>query len=289
MWIHAVISISIHVGSNFNYYLLHIFTNLLQAVVGSKTPRSLLLNHVRHSLFYFYYNIVSNMSTAVGTFNNLRNENLDTLRDILESSYEDLLASVQSIGKSDDAFINPSQVDRDRSNFNKIKSYYKSCMDETTIDSLGPTPIYPGISKLVKKLGFSENEDGRFTTDHVRQLTEALIYLGKEGVDNLITFGVAVDDINPDEYSISVTQPSLGLPSREYYDQPEMLTSYRNGLISILSSVLGSPKNSSAREEIRRIKLSESKLNSLSQVEVENIVDRFIDFESHLAKLTLPK
>lgn len=232
---------------------------------------------------------MSNTSTAVGTFNNLRNDNIDGLRNILESTYEDLLAGVKSIGKSDDAFINPSQVDKDRINFNKIKSYYESCMDETTINSLGPTPIFPGIHTLIETLGFAENEDGRFTTDHVRQLTDALILLGKEGVDNLITFGVAVDDINPDQYSISVTQPSLGLPSREYYDQPEMLANYRNGLISILSSVLGNPRNNSASEELRRIRLSENKLNALGQVEVENMVDRFIDFESRLAKITLPK
>ncbi|KAI7885925.1 uncharacterized protein EV154DRAFT_427608 [Mucor mucedo] len=226
--------------------------------------------------------------TSVGTFNNLRNDNIDGLRDILESTYEDLLAGVQSLGKSDDAFINPSQVEKDRANFNKIKAYYESCMDETTIDSLGPTPIFPSIHALIDTLGFQENEDGRFTTDHVRQLTEALIYLGKEGVDSLITFGVAVDDINPNQYSISVTQPSLGLPSREYYDQPEMLTNYRNGLISILSSVLGNPRDNSATEELRRIRLSENKLSALGQVEIENMVDRFIDFESRLAKITLP-
>lgn len=162
-------------------------------------------------------------------------------------------------------------------------------MDEATIDSLGPTPLFPDIKTLLDKLNFPVDLDSRFTTDNVPQLTEALIYLGSEGVDNLFSFDVGIDDKNPEEYVININQPSLGLPSREYYDQPDVLAAYRNGLISIISSILGNPKDSSPREELRRTKLAENGLSILSEIEIENMVDRYIEFESHLAKITLAK
>ncbi|GAA5809890.1 hypothetical protein MFLAVUS_003305 [Mucor flavus] len=223
--------------------------------------------------------------SSVGTFTDLRNSNLDGLRDILELSYDELLTGAKE--KSDEDFINPSQSDTDRRNFNKIKTYYDTCMDEATIDSLGPTPLFPDIKTLLDKLNFPVDLDSRFTTDHVRQLTEALIYLGNEGVDNLFSFDVGIDDKNPEEYVININQPGLGLPSREYYDQADVVAIYRDGLISILSSILGNPKDSSPREELRRTKLTENNLSILSEIEIENMVDRYIEFESHLAKITL--
>lgn len=214
---------------------------------------------------------------------------MDGLRDILESSYDDLLAGVKFKEISDEEFLNPSQSDKDRNNFNKLKSYYETCMDEATIDSLGPTPLFPDIKTLLEKLNFPIENDGRFSTDHVRQLTKALIYLGNEGIDNLFSFDVSINDKKPDEYVININQPDLGLPSREYYEKPTSISNYRNGLISIISSFLSHPKDSSPREVLRRVKLTENNLKMLNGNEIESMVDRYIEFESHLAKITLSK
>lgn len=228
--------------------------------------------------------------TAVGSFTNLRNDNLDGLRNILEGSYDELLNSARGSSKNDEGFINPSQMDKDRDNFNKIKSYYESCMDENAIEVLGPTPIYPEITSLLGKLGFSsEVTDTRFTNDNLRQFTDTLIHLGTTGVDNLISYSIGPDDQNPEENSISFNQPSLGLPSREYYEKPAVIAEYRAGLIALVTAVLGEPKTTSPLDEIRRVKLVEHNLMPLAEFDVESMVDRFVDFETRLAKLTLPK
>lgn len=215
---------------------------------------------------------------------------MDGLRQILEGSYDELLNSARSSRKSDETFTNPAQVEKDRANFDKIKSYYESCMDENAIEVLGPTPIYPEITSLLAKLGFSSDvTDTRFTNDNLRQFTDTLIHLGTAGVDNLISYSIGPDDHNPEENSISFNQPSLGLPSREYYEQPEAVAAYRAGLISLVTAVLGEPKTTTPLDEIRRVKLTEHNLMALNEFDVESMVDRFIDFETRLAKLTLPK
>jgi predicted metalloendopeptidase len=212
---------------------------------------------------------------------------LDSLRQILEGSYDELLNASRTAGNANDKFITPLEIEKDRNNFNKIKSYYQSCMDENSIDGLGPSPIYQEISKLLVKLGVLA--DGRFTIDNMHEFTEALIHLGMEGVDNLISYSVNADDKNPEENSISLNQPSLGLPSREYYYQPEMLTHYRAGLISIVKAVLGEANSGTPIDNVRRTKMGEHQVNMLSESQIEAMVDRFIDFESRLAKITLPK
>lgn len=215
---------------------------------------------------------------------------MDGLRQILEGTYDDLLNATRTTGNTDDKFITFLEIEKDRNNFSKLQNFYKSCMDETNIDALGPSPIYPEISKLLGKLGFSSDfSDGRFTPDNMHQLTEALIHLGMEGVDNLISYSINADDKNPEENSISLNQPSLGLPSREYYEQPEIVSHYRTGLISIVKAVLGESINSNSTDEIRRAKMKEHQVNMMNEGQVEAMVDRFIDFESRLAKITLPK
>ncbi|CEP10669.1 hypothetical protein [Parasitella parasitica] len=229
---------------------------------------------------------IPDSESSVGSFNNLKNANVDGLAAMLEGSYEDLL---QGIPNRDSSFLDNAQIDKDRENFNKVKAYYRSCMDEDTINRLGPTPIYPEVSKLLAKLGFNEEfTDTRFTSDHVRQFTETLIHLGTEGVDNLFSFGVGADDQSPDENVIAIDQPSLGLPSREYYEQPEVIAAYRAGLTSLLDAVLGEPKGTTEMDNLRREKMKENNLQMLGDVDIEYMVDRFIEFESHLAKLTLP-
>lgn len=216
---------------------------------------------------------------------------MDGLRQILEGSYDDLLSGVRSGNKSDTAFVNESQVEKDRANFNKIKTYYESCMDESSIEVLGPTPVYSEIKDVLSKLGYtSDTVDTRFSnSDGIRQFTDTLVYLGAQDIDNLFSFGIGPDDQNPEENSITINQPSLGLPSREYYQKPQALADYRKGLISLLTAVLGEPKSTTPLDEIRRVKLVEHNFMMLGEVDIESMVDRFIDFETRLAKITLPQ
>lgn len=225
---------------------------------------------------------------AVGTFTNLRNANLDGLGALLQGTYDDLLQGATQQSKS---LLRTEQTDKDRQNFNKLKAFYDSCLDDESINKLGPTPIYPEIARLVSKLGYQEEFfDTKFTTDSILRFTDTIIHLVTEGVsDNLFAYSVGPDDQSPEKISVTINQPSLGLPSREYYEQPEILEKYRNGLINIVMAVLGEPRNDSPTANIRREKLAEENLTMLGKVDAEAMVDRFVQFETHLAKLTLPK
>ncbi|KAI8087607.1 uncharacterized protein B0P05DRAFT_577930 [Gilbertella persicaria] len=227
--------------------------------------------------------------TSIGTFAVLRNANLDDLSQILSSTYDSYVQDIKANSTNSSDLLNDAQALKDRENFDKIKDFYQSCMNEDAINSLGPTPMYPQIAQLLAKLGYSTDlPDTRFSLDNVQQLTETLIYLGSEGTDALFGTGVGPDDQSPDKNSISLYQPGLGLPSREYYSQPEIITNYREGLVSILGAILGNPTGNSPIDVLRREKMAENKLQLLSPEDVKDMVDRFIEFESQLAELTVP-
>lgn len=225
--------------------------------------------------------------TAISTFSILRNQNLDALSDLLEGSYEDVFQHIR-YKNDNNSFLTNDQVDKDRDNFNKIKAYYRSCMDEDTINTLGPTPMYSEIEKLLSAPSFNTT-DTFFTSDNLRYLTETLIHLDEQGTDNLISYGIGADDHAPDENVITFGQPSLGLPSREYYEQPEIMKHYRNGLVQLVTVVLGEPIGDSPLDNLRRQKLREINFTPLQFTDVEAMVDRFIEFETNLAKMTVPK
>ncbi|KAG1177601.1 hypothetical protein G6F70_005648 [Rhizopus microsporus] len=220
---------------------------------------------------------------SVGTFTDLRNANLDSLQQLLQGTYDDLLTGVDP----NSGFLNETEKEQDRSNFNKIKTYYDACMDEVTVDHLGPTPMFPDIAQALKSLGYSPGvDDGRFSLEHAHALTDVLIELNSQGVGNLVSFDVGIDDKNPEKYAIFLNQPSLSLPSREYYKQPDLIAQYRNGLISVVTAVLGDVAGDSSRLRIE--KLIENKLPVLGAVDIEAMVDRFIEFETQLANISLP-
>jgi endothelin-converting enzyme len=215
----------------------------------------------------------------------LNNANLDSLQKLLEGNYDDLLVGVDL----DPNFLSDTQKEKDRVNFNKLKMYYTACMDETAINHLGPTPIFPSIARMFTTLGYSPESfsDQRFSPQHVRVLTNALIELNMQGVENLVSIGVGVDDRHPDQYTIFINQPGLTLPSREYYSQPGIMEKYRQGLVSVVTSILGD-MNGDENANLRLQKMTENKLNALGSVDIEAMVDRFVEFETQLASMTLP-
>lgn len=207
---------------------------------------------------------------------------------MLQGSYDDLLQGATQHSKT---LLRADQTEKDRENFNKVKIYYDTCMDEESINKLGPTPIYPEIANLISKLGYQDAfSDNKFTTDDVSRFTDTIIQLITEGVNNhLFAYAVGPDDMSPEEIAVAIYQPSFGLPSREYYEQPEILEKYRDGLINLVMAILGEPSNESPTANIRREKLAEENLTMLAEADAEAMVDRFLKFETHLAKLTLPK
>ncbi|KAI8983425.1 hypothetical protein BDB01DRAFT_722562 [Pilobolus umbonatus] len=230
--------------------------------------------------------VIPPSESGVGVFNNLRNDNLDYLQTVMESTYEDLLSGISSDVMS---FVG-SEREQDAANFNKLKSYYNACMNEDAINSLGPTPIYAEVAKLYTNLEYDpDNYDTVIDSINIRNLTSTFIHLKSEGIKSFISFSVGADDRNPDENSIVLNQPPLGLPSREYYGQSDAIDQYRQGLINIVSAIFSTQSSTSVLDTLRNKKMAEYNLKPMQDAEIEDMVARYIKFETHLANITLAR
>ncbi|KAI9256453.1 hypothetical protein BDA99DRAFT_585276 [Phascolomyces articulosus] len=232
----------------------------------------------------------------VGTFDTVNDENIDIIGDILQGTYDDLITNSKKskenfhdIGGNDE---NNDQSDIDKQNFHELQDYYNSCMDTVNIDALGATPVYPMVAKLLKTFATysdSDNTETKFGTKHTDLLTDALIELYHHGIESVISIVIDADGKHPDENSIQISQPSLILPSKEYYEQKDTLETYRTGLVEILISMIG--KNDDTLDvpvkQLQQQKAKESNIQLLSKEQIQDMVDRAVKFEAKLASITL--
>ncbi len=119
-----------------------------------------------------------------GRFNELAEYNRQVLHDILEK------ASVN----------NPKRDPVTR----EIGDFYASCMNESTADSKGSSPLKP----MLDRIAAISNRD---------QLVETLAYMHAMGVAALFGFGAQPDLHNASVLIAGVSQGGLGLPDRDYY------------------------------------------------------------------------
>ncbi|RCH84379.1 hypothetical protein CU098_005069, partial [Rhizopus stolonifer] len=183
-------------------------------------------------------------------------------------------------------FLNDSQDEQDLANFQKVKAYYSACTNLDVINSNGPTPLYPYISKLLSSIDNSpDNKNNYFGPEYVSSLTDTLIELLQHGAENIIWLDVGITTYHPDRYTLSLSQVDLTLPYKENYNHPYIIEQFRDGLVSILTQVLG--EDASNISSIRFQMMHESNLYALGPKYIESMVDRFIQFESRLANLTL--
>lgn len=223
-----------------------------------------------------------NSPLGVGNFVSLYYDNVDSLQKLLEGSYDDVLVGI----RNDSGLLNDTQKEQDRANFNKLKAYYGSCMNEAAINALGPTPIYPYLSKIATVLSSSSAiNNTHFGFDHLNRLTDGMIESMTQGSNSLVKFSTGPDDRHPDKYALFLSQPDLTLSAKEYYNQSDVMDQYRNGLISLITNILGEPNGTD--KNMRLEKMRENNLPVLRSADIESMVDRFVKFEIHLATITV--
>ncbi len=125
-----------------------------------------------------------------GRFDELREVNLWTLRDILDA------ASKPS----------PSRTPLEA----QVGDFYASCMDQPSIDAAGLAPIADDLARV----------SGATTK---AQLIDAMGSLRRRGLGSLFSFGVGTDLKNSDATLMNVDQGGTSLPDRDYYlkDDPK--------------------------------------------------------------------
>ncbi|CEG63215.1 hypothetical protein RMATCC62417_00395 [Rhizopus microsporus] len=197
--------------------------------------------------------------SAINSFLTLRDQNKETLRDILSGSFDDFYDRTHS---SFSKLPDPEKL-VDKQVFNKAKSLYDSCMNETLIDQRGAEPIYP-LLKEIRNLFPSSLDDSS------RELTKALSYLAKRGVYALFEIDVDADYKDPNVNTLLLAQEGLTLPTKDYYKQDETIQLLYETIAETLEAVFAK-----SGPEFSWNKFS---ANSTARM--------IIDFEKKLAKIS---
>lgn len=150
-----------------------------------------------------------------------RYSNFDILRDELEVILKDVLQEP----KTEDIVA-----------VQKAKTLYRSCVNETAIDSRGGQPLLKLLPDVYGWPVATQNWEQTYGTSWSAEKSIAQLN-SKYGKKVLINFFVGTDDKNSMNHIIHIDQPRLGLPSRDYYEctgiYKEACTAYVDFMIAV--------------------------------------------------------
>ncbi|KAM7107523.1 LOW QUALITY PROTEIN: neprilysin [Ciconia maguari] len=154
-----------------------------------------------------------------------RYSNFDILRDELEVVLKDVLNTPSS---------------SDITGCRQAKTLYRSCINETTIDSRGGRPLI-SFANVSDWPVATANWDASYGTVWTAETAIAQLN-SRYGKKVLINFFVGTDDKNSTAHIIHIDQPGLGLPSRDYYEctgaYKEACSAYVDFMISVAKLIL---------------------------------------------------
>ncbi|XP_071608981.1 neprilysin isoform X1 [Heliangelus exortis] len=163
-------------------------------------------------------NVIPETSSRYSNFDILRDELEVVLKDVLDTPSNSDIAAVQ-----------------------KAKTLYRSCINETTIDSRGGKPLISLLPNLSDWPVATVNWDSSYGTAWTAETAIAQLN-SRYGKKVLINFFVGTDDKNSTAHIIHIDQPGLGLPSRDYYEctgaYKEACTAYVDFMISVAKLIL---------------------------------------------------
>ncbi|OAA65196.1 endothelin-converting enzyme [Niveomyces insectorum RCEF 264] len=162
------------------------------------------------------------LTDALGLIND---DVTSTIRHILEGSYPN--TSAHSSFSPQNLLVAASSVDRQ--NFDEIQVAYNACMDVEAITKRGMAPIVERIDELAATFGNSSSS---------RDYTAPFLYLNKLGISAFFSFGVEDDEKNPETEIVGVRPIiSVGLPSKEYYEDKEVVAQYQDAMTKVLGAI----------------------------------------------------
>ncbi|XP_065267005.1 neprilysin [Emys orbicularis] len=185
-----------------------------------------------------------------------RYSNFDILRDELEVVLKDVL-------------------DRDNSNdivaVQKAKTLYRSCINETTIDSKGGKPLINILPRVSEWPVATDNWDSAYGASWTAETAIAQLN-SQYGKRVLINFFVGTDDKNSTAHIIHIDQPGLGLPSRDYY---ECTGAYKEACSAYVSFMIS----------VAKLILQEKNL-TINESQISKEMERVMDLEIEIANAT---
>ncbi|NXV43038.1 NEP protein, partial [Uria aalge] len=163
-------------------------------------------------------NVIPETSSRYSNFDILRDELEVVLKDVLDVPSNNDITAVQ-----------------------KAKTLYRSCINETTIDSRGGKPLISLLPNVSDWPVATSNWDSSYGTAWTAETAIAQLN-SRYGKKVLINFFVGTDDKNSSAHIIHIDQPGLGLPSRDYYEctgaYKEACSAYVDFMISVAKLIL---------------------------------------------------
>jgi endothelin-converting enzyme len=121
----------------------------------------------------------------------------------------------------------------DEENFDKMKVAYDACLNEEKLKSVGAEPLLKALEEVKQTYPVSTT-----AAPDTHALKDAILLLAKFGVSALVSSGVGADDTDPDTVVVSVSSPwNFGLPSKERYEDDELVEKYRSVAVEVLSAL----------------------------------------------------
>jgi len=175
-----------------------------------------------------------------GSFNELRDNNLEALRKVLDEAAAKRLSAPDATAR-------------------KLGNFYASCMDSAAIERAGGTPLQRDVQDI----------DGITSPADVRRYVIARQARGEGLVFN---FGSTQDAKNSSEVIGGLYQGGLGLPDRDYYFNTDAKTTeIRNAYIAHVANdlmLIGEPK-SQADADAQKVMSIETALAAASLTRVQ--------------------
>lgn len=124
----------------------------------------------------------------------------------------------------------------------KIRGMYASCLNETKLNEIGTEPL-SHLVQTVRKLFRGNSTDISIATEEERTskkgLTAAIAFLHSRGIEALFSFNVEGDvGVDPNFMTLWFNQPSLGLPSKEYYAEESITEVYQSTIERLLLTLI---------------------------------------------------
>ncbi|KAF9820117.1 hypothetical protein IEO21_01550 [Rhodonia placenta] len=177
---------------------------------------------------------------AFGNFEALAQENRRVLQQILssESSYS----------------VSTASTSYDQQILKKLREFYNSCMDESKLAELGTEPLASVTSRVRRLLkGETTVVDTTVKEKHSNKngLTAAIAYLHSRGIDGLFSVDIEGDvGADPNFMTFWFSQPELGLPSKEYYDEESIVELYQSVLQRLVLTLADEEELLGVRSEL---------------------------------------
>jgi len=185
---------------------------------------------------------VPSTESSWGSFNELRNNNMATLKKILDDASKNTAA-------------------KDGSNEQKLRDFYTSGMDSVAINKLGLSPIEPQI-KMIEELKTKED------------IIKWVAYTHKNGIGTVFNGYVDQDAKQSDVYAFYLTQGGGNLPDKDYYlKDDEKSVGIRKAYLEYVETMHKSAKmDKTAKEDAKLIMAMETDLakGSMGRVEMRD-------------------